>query len=485
MTGLALVFVTLCLFSKAQTISNEQLFGVEGYSVFERGYPLKVEGGPGGKFFYLEYWPAGKQGRTYTNFYLQCYGTRDYIEHWYKPITEEGAAVMQPSDLIKTAQRIAVIGHQFREEVKETHTVARFYDFDGKANSVEPVQLSNYKKLGKNFSEKIVLSNQKKRLLWMGVGEEGLYYSVWDEYGKQVWEKQLNLPYVKDKYLLREVTVDEHGDLYMLVLPVTPSTSIREKSPLLLLRYRYEKDAFETYTWELKDQAVPIMMHLEVEGKEAYLAGVVSTPDAPGFLNSQSQGKKDLPRPMTHLVFRRFSEQEDGLLKAVSSQIHPVPVTWASRYQAGGHFSRSKVVVSKDDVILILEEYFSEKDKLYFYDLGCVSFVKETGNIRWNQIIGKRQRDKQSEAFMSYIPGISRGKLRLVYLTERGASGKVYCTSIDLDDGKLREKILTSNESDLYLFFPSRSCMVSDFEMVLLGIGNPNQNDFKLFTVTF
>jgi hypothetical protein len=75
--------------------------------------------------------------------------------------------------------------------------------------------------------------------------------------------------------------------------------------------------------------------------------------------------------------------------------------------------------------------------------------------------------------------------LRLVYLTERGAGGKLMCTSIELGNGRRKDKLLASNESAEYLFFPTRSGMVSNFEMVLIGRGNPSQNDYKLITISF
>jgi len=86
---------------------------------------------------------------------------------------------------------------------------------------------------------------------------------------------------------------------------------------------------------------------------------------------------------------------------------------------------------------------------------------------------------------MSYVAGVARDKLRLVYLTERGAAGKLMCTSIELGNGRRKDKLLASNESAKYLFFPSRSGMVSNYEMVLIGRGNPSQNDYKLITISF
>ncbi|MEL7340781.1 MAG: hypothetical protein AAGM67_09870, partial [Bacteroidota bacterium] len=96
--------------ANAQFISSEQLFPVEGYSVFEMGYPLRVTPAGQGNFAFLEFWAEGKQGRRIANYYLQAYGINDYVEHWFKPVTNEGFEPMQITDLVKLEKCFAVIG---------------------------------------------------------------------------------------------------------------------------------------------------------------------------------------------------------------------------------------------------------------------------------------------------------------------------------------------------------------------------------------
>ncbi|MEO1450090.1 MAG: hypothetical protein AAFV07_11215, partial [Bacteroidota bacterium] len=60
-----------------------------------------------------------------------------------------------------------------------------------------------------------------------------------------------------------------------------------------------------------------------------------------------------------------------------------------------------------------------------------------------------------------------------------------YTSNPLLRPGKPKNKLLASNEEAKYLFYPGRSGMVSNFEMVLISRGNPSLNDFKLITIAF
>ncbi|MEL7534852.1 MAG: hypothetical protein AAFN10_26340, partial [Bacteroidota bacterium] len=109
---LFLSFFALSITAKAQYISAEQIFPVEGYSVFQMGYPLQVVPAGQGNFAFLEFWAEGKQGRRIANYYLQAYGINDYVEHWFKPITNEGFEPMRITEMVKLEKCFAVIGKQ-------------------------------------------------------------------------------------------------------------------------------------------------------------------------------------------------------------------------------------------------------------------------------------------------------------------------------------------------------------------------------------
>lgn len=156
------------------------------------------------------------------------------------------------------------------------------------------------------------------------------------------------------------------------------------------------------------------------------------------------------------------------------------------KYQdEGANFAESRLIVNRNHSILLLEEQYTRKKNLYYLGISCVGFDLDKEELIWTQIIDKRQIYAQSDRFLSYTAGIARERLRIVYLTNMSAMGDLLCTSIELSSGRIRHKSLASNEEARYIFFPKRSSMISTLEMVLLGLGNPASNDFKLITVSF
>ena len=141
--------------------------------------------------------------------------------------------------------------------------------------------------------------------------------------------------------------------------------------------------------------------------------------------------------------------------------------------------------MQEDDLVILLEEQYQKKDLWLYYDVAVVNFSLMGGELKWSRLIKKKQRNRGSEDVLSYVAGISRGKLHLVFLTERGAGGKLNCTSLTMKTGERKDRYLASNETAQYLFFPKRSAMINSREMVLIGMGNPGQNDYKLITLTF
>ncbi|MDX2248363.1 MAG: hypothetical protein SF052_16385 [Bacteroidia bacterium] len=474
----------------AQFISTEHIFAADGYSVFEVGYPLKVAQGTDHKFVFIEYWMAEKEKRRTENYYIQSYGVRDYVEHWFQPVTNEGFEPMQVTDLLRLENTYAVIGLQYFAEDKEVHTVSRFFALDGKSKTTEPIKLSTYtKKPKKDYEERIEVSPRMKYMVWMGKILENYYFSVWDGAGNEVWKKELTIPYTQDKYRIKDLRIDDKGNLYFLMEPNVPVVFRKEKKPLILVRYILEKEEFLTEIVELGGFSDVMDSHLTfLKNYDIIVAGVLSTEGAIGIRNGENLGSEAISRAWSHVFLKRYSREETNwnqLILAADS-ISPIPERWIKHYQENGaNFSLSKIVTENETAVVILEEHYMTKKKLYYYDLGCLGFNTTDGSLIWNEIVEKRQRDSQSNAFMSYVSGVARDRLRLVYLSERGAAGELLCTSIELATGKRKDKMLVSNETSTYLFFPARSGMVSNFEMVLIGMGNPDQNDFKLITISF
>ncbi|MEL6651305.1 MAG: hypothetical protein AAFQ87_10925 [Bacteroidota bacterium] len=482
----AFLFLSFFLFfapsANAQFISSEQVFPVEGYSVFEMGYPLKVTRAGQGNFAFLEFWAEGKQGRRIGNYYLQAYGINDYVEHWFKPVTNEGFEPMQITDLIKLEKCFAVIGKQYQSKSKGYQTVARFFGLEGKPFADEPVSLSIFPKANRSQNEWTVHSPKRKYLAWVGADGEDTYLTLWGNYGGQQTEKTLQLPYSDQKYEIDQVLVNDEGEVFFLSRYTRSGT---EAQPLVLNKYLPEEERFITtlVNTALGKKTELLNMSFSFE-QEILITGALSGPGGNGISNGAKIGRGDIS-VITDIFCQRYTNTKDEITLAADS-ISPLPEKWTKYFaeQGGSNFSEVKIVSARDGLALLWEECYEAKKRFYCYRLGVLGLDPETGGLSWNRLIAKKQRDN-SDQFLSYVSGVNQGKLRLVYLSERGARGNLMCISIDLKSGERRDKILASNETAEYLIFPRSSAEVSGREMVLVGMGNPSQNNYKLITITF
>jgi hypothetical protein len=478
-----LLIASMPSFLSAQIIANEQVFPVEGYSVFAQGYPLKVIPGQRNSFQYLEFWTEGKQGRPITNYYLQTY-TRDYAELNYQPVTKPGQPMMQVRDLLHLKPGSMVVGTQERSDGMP-HTVAAFFNGNGQALTDTLARLSCYdRKPRRNYREWIKVSPTGRYVLWVCRNGSDHFASLWSRQGQEAWHNELDLPYRKEKYELTAAAVDDDGIPYFLMVPEKPDPG----QPIILLSYQDSSQSYQTQPITPSETASVIRADLHFSSDSGLIiTGLLQDESAPSLLNGEKLKKRI---NFSHVFLASYDclTRYDSIhsLEFRYLQLHPIPTAWIERYGIeGSNFADHRVLIAGKAVVMMMEEQYEQKKRWYCYDLALLAFDLDDGEARWHRMIEKRQRDRGNLSLLSYVAGVAKGYLRLVYLTERGASGKLNCTSIHLEDGKRRDKYLASNESARYLCFPSRSTMVSPTEMVLISIGNPSQNDYKLITVRF
>jgi hypothetical protein len=469
-----------------QRIINEKIFPVDGYSVLEQGYPVKVAPATNGAFVFLEYWAEGVEGHRTSNYYLQNYGIHNFAENWFRPLTQEGYEEMQIADLQRMEDGYVVLGYQYISELREAHAVGRFFDAAGQPIEDAPIQLSNYDKApAKNFDDRFVMSFKRNLVMWMGQTSQELFLTVRRSNGKLLWEKVLEIPELHAKYEVSSVVLDDLGNPLFLMNPAKLTYTARDSlTPPVLMRYLHEKDSLIIENVIVNTPGYLVNTQLgQMSKDEIVVTGVLASGSGIGLSNGAKIDK--LPKLWTHVFFRRY-KLDQGIRQTVSA-VSPIPEKLTTYYaEAGANFSRAQLVLDNESAALLFEEYFTQKDRAYFYDIACMGFDVSSGTQTWSRIIRKKQRGSgNSVAFLGYVAGVARDRLRVVYLTERGAPGKIMCASIDMRSGERRDKMLASNEEARYLFFPARSGMVSGGEMVLIGMGNPDQNDFKLVTIGF
>ena len=268
----------------------------------------------------------------------------------------------------------------------------------------------------------------------------------------------------------------------MLLMQQKPTYSFKDTlTKPLLVYYDWKNDSLYSKTVSI-DYAYTLNAHLTlVNNITITVSGVYSNEGPDAVLNGVKFMKN--PHKWTHFFFRKYEPGPN--LRQIRKTDTPMPEEWRDTYFVGGsNFSQSRVLSERNHLVMLFEENFESGGKIYYYDIGCVGFDMKTGELLWTQTIEKRQRDSGSGSFLSYLPIISKGRVWMVYLTERGAAGKLMCTSVYLASGKKVEKSLASNSDAQYLFFPESSGTVGGL-MVLVGMGDPGRNDFKLISIAF
>ncbi len=492
MKFIAIFFACVCITTSAdsQAILGQKILMVEGYSVNTVGYPGKIVPVGQGKFAYTEFWTEG-QGRKFPGYYLQGYN-ETMSEEWFAPVNDQGAAQLKILDIFKLKKYLVVVGNQYNPPLKREIAHARFFSFDGKPKT-GVVPLASYdKKAKKGFEDELAISADSTKLLWWGQNPAAAaksrqyFFSVFGDDGQAAWKKKLFIPHAAEGYVVDQVKVDGKGNIYLLLIFEKYTNTPKDTINLpILVRYDFRESKFAEYKIDLTGSSIPVArIHINQQGELCFVA-VVSDGGAGGFRNGEKYFGASLP--WNKLLFKKFEITRE--LRLAKEYAMDIPESWVKKYGTNGaNFSRFDFLESGSQLFWIAEEFYTqehnEQNQFLYYDIGIIALDMNQGVISWATSFEKRQRDYNSGRMLSYIPGFANGKLRFVYLTERGAGGFISCTSVDAGTGEPAKQDLVQNKKEDFLFFPKRSSMVGGV-MYLMGVGNPASNEYKLIKVGF
>lgn len=476
--------------ARGQRIVGEKTFGLN-YPVQQMGYPIAVVPNKDDRFTVIEFWNSNED-RKFTNHYVQTYSGK-WEEAWFKPVTKDNDPKLESVvDLIRLQEAVGVVGTQYSPAIKRPSTKLQLWDLDGRDKGVLQTISCYTKKSKKGYEEVLSYSPDNKSLFWMGHNptasykKRDFYCSVTDDAGTKVWSKRLLLEPTLGKYLVKQATIDNRGNAYFYMTYETATNSVKDTVNLpKIVRYVHKENKFYTYAMDFKGMSVPEGMIKITETGDLAFVGILSDGSEQGFLNGANRFQTPLKwNKLAYLLF-------DIKRELVKSQeyVMDIPEAWIARYkQRGADFSKAELLESKGRLYWVMEEFYVKEHngnlQHRFYDVAAVAIDMNAGGIKWANTLEKKQIDLRSD-LMSYVSGISEGGLRLVYLSERGAPGKVVCSTFDLQTGELENKDLAKNDRETYLFFPRRSTMLDDKHMMLLGVGSIERNEFKLIKISF
>ncbi len=477
--------------SFAQRITAEKTFRLN-YPVSTMGYPVGIVGNKDDRFTVIEYWTSNEE-RKQTNHYLETYNEK-FEEVWFRPVTKDAdPRLAGVSELIRMDNAVGVVGTQYSPAIKRMGTKMQLWDLDGREKGTLQT-ISNYtKNAKKGYEEVISYSPDRKSLLWMGHNpsasfkKRDFFCSVTDDAGTKVWAKRLLLEPTLLKYKVKQATLDDRGNAYFYMVYETATNTVKDTVNLpKIVRYVHKENKFYTYSMDFHGVSVPEgMIKVTASGDLAFV-GILSDGSEKGFLNGAN--KYQTPLKWNKLAYIFFDIKRE-LIKT-QEFVMDIPDSWVTRYQQrGADFTKAELLEKDNQLYWVMEEFYvtehNGKPQHRYYDVATVAIDMKSGAIKWANTFEKKQRDYIRGELLGYVCGFAEGQLNFVYLSERGAQGKIQCSSFDLKDGTLTTKDLARNEREDNLFFPRRSTMLDNGRMMLLGVGNAERNEFKLIEVSF
>jgi hypothetical protein len=477
--------------ASAQRITAEKTFGLN-YPVSTQGYPSGIVGNKDDRFTVIEFW-NGDIERKQTNYYLETYSDK-FEEAWFRPVTKDADPKLAGvTELIRLDGAVGVVGTQYSTAIKRMSTKLQLWDLDGREKGTLQT-ISNYtKKSKKGYEEVLAYSPDKKSLFWMGHNPTASYKkrdffcSVHDDAGTKIWAKRLLLEPTLSKYLVKQATIDNRGNAYFYMVYETATNTVKDTVNLpKIVRYVHKEDKFYTYSLDFPGVSVPEgMIKVTASGDLAFV-GILSDGGEKGFLNGANKYPTALK--WNKLAYIYFDIKRE--LQKTQEYVMDIPDSWITRYQQrGADFTKAELLETNNQLFWVMEEVYviehNGKPQHRYYDIATVAIDMKSGAIQWANWFEKKQRDYYRGELLGYVRGFAEGQLHFVYLSERGAQGKIVCSSFDLKDGTLQHKDLARNEREDNLFFPRRSTMMDNGRMMLLGVGNIERNEFKLIEVSF
>jgi hypothetical protein len=476
---------------QAQRITAEKTFGLN-YPVATIGYPTAIVANKEGRFSVIEYWNDNLE-RKFANYYVETYSDK-FEEVWFKPVTKDGDPKLTAvTDLVRLEGAVGVVGTQYSEAIKRQATKLQLWDLDGHDKGSLQTISTYTKKAKKGYEEVLAYSPDQKSLFWMGHNPGAAYKkrdffcSVTDDSGTKIWGKRLLLEPTLQKYKVKQATVDNRGNAYFYMVYETATNTVKDTVNLpKIVRYVHKENKFYTYALDFKGVSVPEGMIKVTESGDLAFVGILSDGGERGFLNGANKFQTALKwNKIAYLLFDIKRE-----LQKSQEFVMDLPDSWITRYkERGADFTKAEMLENKGQLYWVMEEFYviehNGKPQHRYYDIATVAIDMKSGAIKWANSFEKKQRDYYRGELLGYVCGIAEGQLHFVYLSERGAQGKIVCSSFDLKDGEITHKDLARNEREDNLFFPRRSTMISPNKMMLLGVGNVERNEFKLIEVSF
>lgn len=475
----------------AQKFEDEFSFEVRKYDIRQKGYPSRIVGDGAGNAAYYEFWEPGS-GRQFTGYYLQLQDP-DFAEVWFKPVFSKPELKFEPDEILTLDNGMVVSGYQYSPAEKKWVGHAHFFDQEGKTKAFVKIDPAALKKFEAGHVSWYAQSPDKKRLVRMlhkpteGSGSDFFVSSLLSD-GKLEWATELKIPFASEKYRPVKMATDNSGKVWFLMMPEGLSGKFETDRNLMpvVVMYNFRDNSFLSWKANINGVVFPYG-NIEVTPAGKLLVCLAGGDNLGQGFNSGGRSGKVFNWNKNYYVLLNAGKEitADAVSKA------EIPETISTRLKTeGADFNGiGKIIFEGDLAIWLMESTYSQqKDqgKLDFYgDILCSPV--HGGDLSPGKIIclEKKQRDLSGSVLCSYTTCTSPGKLHIVYLNSVGADGKIISESIDLKSLQTNRTEILSNESGGYYFNPAKSGQIAPGQLLLMGLGDTNKQEYRLLRFSF
>jgi hypothetical protein len=489
----------LSLTAHAQSIKNTSDFEVQSYRIEQRGYPNTLSADSRGHLVYTEWWQAGQGGRRHSAYYLQSVDPAKFEEVWFRALSKAGEPLFTPVQLIRLGEVIAVVGRVPDPATKGENLVVRFFTQTGPEKGNGFV-LQRFAKSPGQLVTHLAADPTGRRLLYYSTDlaqptrSREHFCAVVTAEGQIQWSRALELQSAGigaknlDKYQVKPPVIDRNGVVSFLTIPTVYGGSIADALlPPRILRYDPRTKIITELPVKFGYTFCEAALQQTASDELIVLAILTDGTSVTSFWNGKSpeRGGDGKGKNWSRLGYERYGA--DGKLK--------VSKRWALPDSIGipyikllPNLSDQRIVYSPTttagtpDVYWMWEEaYRGEGGRGNFVrgEVATLAVDTKADSLVWGRRLVKRQRDPRNDQLQSYAVGLTEQWLRLVYITESGASGKLAASSFNRAGGGLVHKDLIANTNLGYTFFPDRAVQTAPDRLILLGTGLPGTNSYR------
>jgi hypothetical protein len=334
-------------------------------------------------------------------------------------------------------------------------------------------------------------------------GNEKFGFHVYDKGFKQIWEKQVSLPYSDKLFLVQNYKVSDKGDVFLLGRIFKDVLKVKRKGKVnfkyQILSYRDNGEEFREYPIELKGFFITDMAFAINENDDIVCGGFYS-----------SEG--------TFSIKGSYYMTIDGVTKEVLADSHkPFDIDFitlemkrkderkAKRRDAKGknvelyEYDLKDIVLKEGGgAVLIGEQFYISvvtrtttdangntiTSRVYYYNYNDVIIinVSEFGEIEWAKKIDKSQLSVNDQGFFSsYALAVVEDKLYFMYNSAPTGSKRsvVYLVEIDGQGNQSKEELFSTKMEGI-LIRPPVCEQFTKNEMIIFGQRKKNFRFAKL-----